>query len=60
MIPETHDLATPQTGISRLNAESAGMHVEPPFVTTLGSLDDVRNGYDGNNYDWSEWYYFDY
>lgn len=33
---------------------------ERPRLVTLGDLGAVQNGYNGNNYDWSEWYYYDY
>jgi hypothetical protein len=33
---------------------------ERPRIVALGDLGAVQNGYNGNNYDWSEWYYYDY
>jgi hypothetical protein len=54
----------PLSNIERHAERSRESHAdglrEQPRIVTLGDLDVVQNGYNGNNYDWSEWYYYDY
>ncbi|MCA9069101.1 MAG: hypothetical protein KDA84_09275 [Planctomycetaceae bacterium] len=35
-------------------------HYQPPKATHLGNLETIQNGYNGNNWDWSRWYYYEY
>lgn len=43
--------------VDREQMEASANGYSQPETVSFGSLEIVQNGYTGNNWDWSRWYY---